>query len=289
MIYQGIIETGKFGGNLWIIWLTAAVAGSALTLASFMKMVHAIFLGQPSRDALSGATCQWPEPRASTALTFPIEHLEEVRTVPPPSKFFLRKGGAAILPRAEARGSCCLSTSVRPVNKGEKEAGMFMLIPIATLAVLCVLFGIFAYASPLRMFIIPSLNVDLTFPGVWNAGLTTGLLLAALLIGVLIYYLGTAAKVRETEVFVGGEKIEQFPEMRLSGTEFYNSIKDIPFLKLMYHLAGKKLFDIYEVGAKLTFGFNKILRYLHNGVLPTYLSWSLLGMAILFFIFFLVK
>ncbi len=46
MVYQGVIELGKQGGQLWIIWLVAAIFGSALTLASFMKLAHAVFLGQ---------------------------------------------------------------------------------------------------------------------------------------------------------------------------------------------------------------------------------------------------
>ena len=50
MIYQGIIETGRQGSHLWILWLMAAMFGSALTLASFMKLVHAVFLGQPSSE-----------------------------------------------------------------------------------------------------------------------------------------------------------------------------------------------------------------------------------------------
>ncbi|GAI75218.1 unnamed protein product, partial [marine sediment metagenome] len=50
MIYQGVAELGKLGGggNLWIVWLLAAMFGSALTLASFIKLIHAIFLGVPS-------------------------------------------------------------------------------------------------------------------------------------------------------------------------------------------------------------------------------------------------
>jgi len=49
MIYQGIIEFG--GGNgiankLWIVWLGLAVLGSALTLASFIKLIGGIFLGR---------------------------------------------------------------------------------------------------------------------------------------------------------------------------------------------------------------------------------------------------
>jgi formate hydrogenlyase subunit 3/multisubunit Na+/H+ antiporter MnhD subunit len=45
MVYQGIIEMGRSGGHVWVIWLVAAMFGSALTLASFMKVLHAVFLG----------------------------------------------------------------------------------------------------------------------------------------------------------------------------------------------------------------------------------------------------
>lgn len=50
MVYQGIIEAGKGGGTLWMLWLVVAMFGSALTLAGMMKLVHAIFLGQPAPD-----------------------------------------------------------------------------------------------------------------------------------------------------------------------------------------------------------------------------------------------
>ncbi|MBN1576288.1 MAG: hypothetical protein JW913_07050 [Chitinispirillaceae bacterium] len=53
MIYQGIIESGRGGGVLWIIWLTAAMVGSALTLASFAKLLHASFFRQPSPEVLA--------------------------------------------------------------------------------------------------------------------------------------------------------------------------------------------------------------------------------------------
>jgi NADH:ubiquinone oxidoreductase subunit 5 (subunit L)/multisubunit Na+/H+ antiporter MnhA subunit len=46
MLYQGIIMSG--GSGLWVLWLVAAMLGSALTLASFMKLIHTVFLGQPS-------------------------------------------------------------------------------------------------------------------------------------------------------------------------------------------------------------------------------------------------
>ena len=220
MVYQGIIETAKAGGRLWIIWLVAAMFGSALTLASFMKLIHAIFLGQPAKD--------------------------------------------------------------RKIT----EVGPAMWVPAAILASLCVIFGVFALAIPLKMFILPSLNMNVVFTGFWGSGLATILLIVGIAVGFVIYLLGTATKTRRTEIFMGGETLKDYPDMRVSGTEFYNSISDIGILKFIYKMAEKKLFDIYEVGKSITFGFNGILRYIHNGILPTYLAWCLLGMIILFYVLF---
>lgn len=49
MVYQGVIESGNNSGNmLWVVWLAAAILGSALTLASFVKVLHSVFLCKPS-------------------------------------------------------------------------------------------------------------------------------------------------------------------------------------------------------------------------------------------------
>ncbi len=51
MIYQGIIVSGEASGGLgWIVWLAVAMLGSALTLASFVKVLHATFLCKPSPE-----------------------------------------------------------------------------------------------------------------------------------------------------------------------------------------------------------------------------------------------
>ena len=223
MVYQGLIETAKEGGSLWVVWMVAAMFGSALTLASFMKLVHAIFLGQPSDKSL----------------------LKDSRI---------------------------------------KETGASMWIPTVILATLCVLFGVFALQLPLKNFIFPSLGIEAGFTGIWSSGLATALLIIAIMIGFIIYLIGTASKTRTTAIFVGGETVEEHPQMRVSGVEFYETIREIGILKTIYKLAEKKLFDIYEVGAKITFGFNKVLRFIHNGVLPTYLAWCMLGMIVLFYI-----
>lgn len=48
VIYQGIIDFGSGTGianKLWVIWLGLAVLGSALTLASFIKLLAGVFFG----------------------------------------------------------------------------------------------------------------------------------------------------------------------------------------------------------------------------------------------------
>lgn len=49
MIYQGIIDFGNGAGianKLWVIWLVMAIFGSALTLASFIKLITGVYLGR---------------------------------------------------------------------------------------------------------------------------------------------------------------------------------------------------------------------------------------------------
>ena len=215
MVYQGIIELGKTGSKLWVIWLSAAMFGSALTLASFMKLLHAVFLGQKGVDE------------------------EKVKEVP-----------------------------------------VSMWLPMVILAILCILFGIFAFGLPLKQFIIPAVGAEISYLGLWQPGLATILILIGLAIGAMIYCIGTLKTARISEPFIGGESLPV--EERPTGTEFYNTIVDIPILGRIYNLAKEGLFDIYELGRRATFGFSGILQYLHNGILPTYLVWCLIGMLILF-------
>jgi len=219
MVYQGIIELGKTGTKLWPLWLVAAMFGSALTLAIFMKLIHAVFLGQPSSNKISKV----------------------------------------------------------------KEVPLLMNVSSFVLAALCIIFGIFALRIPIKLLITPSIGGQISFSGVWNSSLATILILIGLVIGFIIYFLGNL-KSREVGQFVGGEDLEKNPQMKPSGLEFYNNIKEMPFLQFMYNRAEEKLFDIYEQGKKLTLAINSFFRYLHNGVLPTYCVWVLLGMIVIFLI-----
>jgi formate hydrogenlyase subunit 3/multisubunit Na+/H+ antiporter MnhD subunit len=217
MVYQGLIELGRSGGRLWVIWVVAAIFGSALTLASFMKLTHATFLGQ-----CPGPACK------------------------------------------------------------RDEVGPSMWVPTAILAALCIIFGIFAYQIPIKLFIGPSVRRMITYPGVWNASLSTGLILVGILIGFIIYAVGSIRNIRVDEPFIGGEPLRK--DMKVSGVEFYKTIEEMPFLSKLYKLAKTGVFDIYNVFSNFVFFCAKGLKALHNGVLPTYLAWCLIGAIILFFV-----
>jgi len=67
MIYQGIISSGAGTGPGWIVWLAVAMLGSALTLASFVKVLHATFLCKPS-PLVQATTIREP----STSMLLPM-------------------------------------------------------------------------------------------------------------------------------------------------------------------------------------------------------------------------
>ncbi len=220
MIYQGIIELGGSKNHIWILWLISAMLGSVLTVASFLKLLHAVFLGRPS------------------------------------------SGMARV-----------------------KEVGLFMLLPMVVLAAICAIFGIFAFAIPLRLFIIPAIGKGFSYLGIWNAGTATALIIAGILLGLIMYIFLAPKRGRSVSVFIGGEDPALLK--RVSGVEFYDTIKKMKFLDRFYRSEEAGALDIYDQGRNAVFSLTKMLQYLHNGVLPTYLVWCLLGMIGMFiFLFF---
>jgi formate hydrogenlyase subunit 3/multisubunit Na+/H+ antiporter MnhD subunit len=216
MIYQGLIDlSGKSG--LWIIWLVCAMIGSALTLASFLKVIHSIFLGQRSGLA-----------------------------------------------------------------KKTKEVSPLMWAPMAALAILCIVFGVFAFPLPLSKFIIPSVP-DLAYAGSWHPLLATCLLIIGLLIGALIYLAGRIANVTVKAPYIGGEVLSD-EEVKVPATGFYNTIRDWGPLDAIYRAAEKKMFDVYEVGSAMVFRVYDALGFMHNGLLYTYLAWMFVGFIVLFYL-----
>jgi formate hydrogenlyase subunit 3/multisubunit Na+/H+ antiporter MnhD subunit len=256
MIYQGIIGCWQQGiggvksplvSATWWLFLIAAMFGSALTLASFMKLIHAIFLGQPER------------------------------------------------PREK-----------------KSEVNWTMWLPGALLALLCIVFGLFAVKVPLGDMIIPALGekvrmafaTESAYYGSWSPMLAAGALILGLIIGLVIYLIGMIHP-RETAPYIGGETMT--PEMHVSGVDFYQTVRDLPVMRAVYAGAQKGAFDFYEWGmaaARSVSGFlyisvdrltdktaalitrtalntGKFVRLLHGGFLSVYLFWSLLGLTIM--------
>jgi len=216
LVYQGLIEIGQQGDKLWIIWLIAALFGSGLTLASFMKLTHAIFLGV-----------------------------------------------------------------VSPVNKKNiKESSALMTIPTLILALTCVIFGIFAFSIPLKLFVFPALG-DVSILGLWSPGLATIMIFIGLGVGLIIYLFGSI-HVREAKPFIGGETLKD--EERVSGTGFYNTIRNLRIIKNIYDKALAFWFDIYEQLNNVLDRTAQFLRCAHTGVLSLYMVWLCIGLAILIFV-----
>jgi len=224
MIYQGLIVKlrASVGSTQMIaaLCLIAAMFGSGLTLASFMKLIHATFLGQ-------------------------------------------RRAGSK--------------------DKQIREVSWVMWAPAAFLAFLCILFGVLAYQLPLRYFISPAVG-RILFIGSWYSGLSSLLMVIGLFLGILIFKFKNLKPImRESKPFTGCEPLD-LTKNRFSGVEFYNTVKEYGILRFFYEKAEKKYFDIYEQGKVFVFGVGRFFGYLHNGVLPTYLVWTLLGMIVLFFV-----
>lgn len=246
MVYQGVIEFGKVSG-LWPIFLIAAMFGSILTLASFLKITHSLFLGERPRE------------------------LNKVR-----------------------------------------EARFEMVVPALVLAFLCIVFGVFAYQVPLKYLIYPSLPFRIVESGNWSPWLATILIIVGIIIGLVVFLFGTAAKPRKSRIFAGGEILEE-ESARITGPNFYSSVYSIDLLKKSYEFGEGGAFDFYNhllgvsrglavicknvinrivvaifhsIG-KLVEKLSGLTSILHTGELYNYVGWIFLGGIVLILLLFL--
>ena len=220
MVYQGVIRMGteQTGGAaaLWPIWLAAAMFGSALTLASFVKLIHSVFLSRPPSE------------------------LKQVREVSPA-----------------------------------------MTIPMIVLALLCITFGVF-YHLPLKTLIYPALGIEpgSAIFGVWQSRLATALIIVGIVLAWII--LKISKKVRTVPTWTCGE-VQKNDEMIIPGTHFYKTVSTMAGLRQLYTAQEKGWFDLYNQSGKVGQALTDFLRWLHSGVLPTYLTWVTLGLLVILF------
>jgi NADH:ubiquinone oxidoreductase subunit 5 (subunit L)/multisubunit Na+/H+ antiporter MnhA subunit len=187
---------------------------------------------------------------------------------------FLKLGHAAFLGK------------MSEANRNVKEAPWAMLVPMITIASLCVLFGVFN-ALPLNNLIQPILG-EHRLEGHHFAGWPTNPMLVIL-----------------TFVVIAGALLNHWFGVKTkgSGLKAVDHIHHAPVLSGIYDKAEKRFFDPYDIGLKLvdvlarafnwcdraidwvydvftvrvTQTFTEIIKSAHNGSYSRYLAWSLLG------------
>ena len=255
MIYQGTIaaaastvanpETAPLAQlafpKIAVIALIAALFGSALTLASFIKVIYSLFLGRKPAGLVGAGR-----------------------------------------------------------DRSLREAPFSMRIPMIVLAVLCIFLGVFAVV-PVSGFL-----AHLGLPGVeeaidvsiftavsrglsagqaqWQSTMATIFIIAALVIGVIIFLFGRISKkVKTGDIFYGGERLAS-EDIRVPGTDFYATIEHMGVLETLYADSEGGVFDPYVLGGRVGERIVGVGRKVHNGVLSTYLAFCVLGLGIILFL-----
>ena len=219
LVYQGVLQVGR------PVFVVAAMFGSALTLASFVKVIYSVFLGKRP---------------------------ETLRSV--------------------------------------KGAGYWMGAPMVVLALLCILFGVFAQV-PVNQLVGPAVGLEtgalweaLRFPaGLWDPTLATGLILIGLVIGIVIYLFGTVTHVRTTSIFTGGEILEPEDE-RVPGTGFYETVTSMAGLRTIYRDAEQGVYDLYVLGGRYGQKIVDLFRATHTGIVSTYIAFCIAGLGVILFL-----
>ncbi|MBN2460462.1 MAG: hypothetical protein JXB60_02550 [Candidatus Cloacimonetes bacterium] len=162
-----------------------------------------------------------------------------------------------------------------------KEVSILMWLPQLLISLLCILFGVFA-ATRVVPFLLEPIGGKINYTGVWQSSNVSLLIIVSIIIGFVIYLLGNIRKMRRSDSFIGGEKIQE--ELGYPSLEFYKTISSFKLLAFFYKKAEKKCFDIYDLSKKLVLWCNGIFSKAHSGVLPTYVIWLVAGMLILLLI-----
>ncbi|MCX6326412.1 MAG: proton-conducting transporter membrane subunit [Bacteroidia bacterium] len=219
MIYQGIIEFGTGSGvanKLWVVWLGLAVLGSALTLASFIKLLGGIFLSRRKSE------------------------FGKIREVP-----------------------------------------VMMWIPLVTLSIFCIFFGVFSTNFVVPKLIMP-VSGEFQFTGFWDSSFVSLLVLISLVLGIILYLALNLKKFRTEDSFIGGEKIQD--QTSYSTPEFYKTFGEFRFFAWMYKKAEEKWFDIYDLSKQFVLWLSHQFSEAHTGVLPGYVIWVFAGLIVMLLI-----
>lgn len=239
LVYQGCVAADE------PLLLAAALFGSVLTLASFVKVLHSVFFGaRPAR-------------------------LDEAR----------ESGGAGMSVAMVALAALCVGLGVVAGWPLERFVGPAVGLPAGGGEALA---GAPAAWVPLHGDAGPP---PLALPrGTYSPAAVTGLLVLGSLLALGVASLGAMRTRRRRTVFVGGGAFDR-ERHRFPGTEFYRTVREVPLLGRAIALGESGRLDPYELAARAGAPVVGLLRRLHTGLLQDYLAWGLVGVAavILFF------
>jgi len=236
LIYQGCVASGQ------PVMLVAALFGSVLTLASFVKVLHSVFWGaRPSR--LDGAR---------------------------------ERGGIGIPVAMLVLAGLCVALGVFAAWPLEAFIGPAVGLPHGGAAALA---GAGAAWAPIHG-AAAAPAVDLP-NAVFAPVPVTALVVLGTLVALGLAYLGAMRSRRVRPAFVGGEtfdrEIHRFP-----GTEFYRTVREIPWLGRAIAAGESGRLDLYDVFRRAGAPVADLLRRAHSGLLQDYVSWCLVGAAAVF-------
>jgi formate hydrogenlyase subunit 3/multisubunit Na+/H+ antiporter MnhD subunit len=220
LIYQSTLEAGI------PLFLIIAMFGSAITLATFLKMWFGTFLG--------------------------LRH--------------------------------------QNITQKIKDGSLITKSTMSILALLCVVFGIFAQL-PINYFIGPILNQNFgNIPQTINVGtafynpsLATLFLIIGLMVGLMIFVFSRIPKRKVDSLFIGGENFN-IKSDRFIADHLYETLTKFNFLGTAAREGGKGIIDLYNLSSNIGLVFVNVLKKIHDGVLSTYLSWCVIGLGILCFV-----
>ncbi len=159
-----------------------------------------------------------------------------------------------------------------------KEVNPVMWIPMLTLALICIGFGVFSTHLVVPKLFMP-VSGTFEFTGAWASGTVSILVLVSIVLGLIIYLLGNTKNFRTSDSFVGGEKIQD--QTSFSTLEFYKSLQEFPWLGNMLRWSKERKFDLYEISRQFISWLGGLFSRLHTGVLHDYVLWVFAGLVIL--------
>ncbi len=247
MIYQGTITWGK---SIWPVFLIGAMFGSALTLASFVKVIHSVFLGEETKG-LTGIK------EAPSTMTIPMVILGLLCVI---------FGIFALLPLKYMIGPV-LGIPFGDLGDPIRLSGIWSPV----LATLSILFSLLCGMLIYRWGKIKDVREGEVFVGGESIDSEE-----VRISGIHFY---------DTIQSIGFLKF-MFEKAKAGTFDLYELGKPVTraFALGVYHGIDRVIDRLYNGIRIITLEFSQYLRKLHTGVLSTYLLWVVIGITILLLI-----